>query len=157
MKVAILVTDGFEQSELTEPKKALEQAGAQALIVAPKSGEIQGMNHDEKADKVRVDMALDQAASGDFDAVMLPGGALNADHLRVVPEAQEKYKGSGIFFNRIYDPSRNDEDTLPMHHYAAQRILTVKRTVAPRRASISISASVLKRSMRPRRKSLTRG
>lgn len=92
MKVAILVTDGFEQSELTEPKKALEQAGAQALIVAPKSGEIQGMNHDEKADKARVDMALDQAASGDFDAVMLPGGALNADHLRVVPEAQNFVK-----------------------------------------------------------------
>ncbi|HEU4683944.1 MAG TPA: type 1 glutamine amidotransferase domain-containing protein [Nitrospira sp.] len=92
MKVAILVTDGFEQSELTEPKKALEEAGAQALIVSPKSGEIQGMNHDEKAEKVRVDVALGQAAPGDFDAVLLPGGALNADQLRVVPEAQNFVK-----------------------------------------------------------------
>lgn len=88
MKVAILVTDGFEQVELTEPKKALEEAGAQALIVSPQSGEIQGMNHDEKADRFSVDVALGQAAPGEFDAVVLPGGALNADHLRVVPEAQ---------------------------------------------------------------------
>ena len=88
MRVAILVTDDFEQSELTEPKKALEAAGAQAQIVAPHDGQIQAMNHDEKADRFPVDLPLSQADPDRFDAVMLPGGALNADHLRVVPEAK---------------------------------------------------------------------
>jgi DJ-1/PfpI family protein len=61
MRVAILVTDDFEQSELTEPKKALEEAGATALVVSPRSGEIQGMRHDEKADRFRVDQVLAEA------------------------------------------------------------------------------------------------
>ena len=88
MRVAILATDDFEQSELTEPKKALEEAGAQALIVAPHGGEIQGMKHDEKADRFPVDKSLAEADPERFDAVLLPGGALNADALRVVPEAK---------------------------------------------------------------------
>ena len=88
MRVAILATDDFEQSELTEPKKALEEAGAQALIVAPHGGEIQGMKHDEKADRFPVDKSLAEADPEQFDAAMLPGGALNADALRVVPEAK---------------------------------------------------------------------
>ena len=88
MRVAILAADDFEQSELTEPKKALEEAGAKAAIVSPKSGEIQGMNHDEKADRFPVDQSLAQANPKDFDAVVLPGGALNADTLRAVPEAK---------------------------------------------------------------------
>ena len=88
MRVAILATDDFEQSELTEPKKVLEEAGAQALIVAPQGGEIQGMKHDEKADRFRVDKSLAEADPEQFDAAMLPGGALNADALRVVPEAR---------------------------------------------------------------------
>ena len=74
MRVAILVTDDFEQAELTEPKKALEQAGATTMIISPKPGQVQGMNHDVKADKFNVDMTLDQADPDDFDAVMLPGG-----------------------------------------------------------------------------------
>ncbi|HKY72024.1 MAG TPA: type 1 glutamine amidotransferase domain-containing protein [Nitrospira sp.] len=88
MRVAILATDDFEQSELTEPKHALEAAGAKALILAPKTGEIQGMHHDEKADRFPVDQALAEADPEQFDAVLLPGGALNADALRVVPEAK---------------------------------------------------------------------
>ena len=88
MRVAILVTNDFEQSELTEPKKALEEAGAKAIIVSPKSGEIQGMKHDEKADRFSVDQSLGEADPEQFDAAVLPGGALNADALRVVPEAQ---------------------------------------------------------------------
>lgn len=89
MRVAILATDDFEQIELTEPRKALEQAGAKTLVISPKQGEIQGVNHDEKADKIKVDMSLDQANPEEFDAVMLPGGALNADNLRVVKKAQD--------------------------------------------------------------------
>lgn len=92
MRVAILVTDDFEQAELTEPKKALEQAGATTMIISPKPGQVQGMNHDVKADKFNVDMTLDQANPDDFDAVMLPGGAVNADALRMVPKAQEFVK-----------------------------------------------------------------
>jgi protease I len=89
MRVAILVTDDFEQVELTEPKKALEQAGATTMIISPNPGQVQGMNHDVKADMFKVDMTLDQANPSDFDAVMLPGGALNADALRMVPQAQK--------------------------------------------------------------------
>jgi len=89
MRVAILVTDDFEQAELTEPKKALEQAGATTKIISPKSGQVQGMNHDVKADTFPVDMTLDQANPGDFDAVLLPGGAVNADALRMQPKAQD--------------------------------------------------------------------
>lgn len=89
MNVAIFVTDGFEQSELVEPKKALEQAGATAKVIAPKPGRVQGMNHDVKADQIPVDLTLEEADPGRFEAVLLPGGALNADALRVDKRAQE--------------------------------------------------------------------
>ena len=92
MRVAILVADDFEQVELTEPAQALREAGAEVKIVSPVSGQITGMKHDEKKDKFTVDLALDQAKADDFDAVMLPGGALNADFLRVVPKAQDFLK-----------------------------------------------------------------
>lgn len=89
MQVAILVTNGFEQVELTEPKKALDQSGARTTIIAPHSGQVQGMNHDEKADRFNVDQTLDQANPDDYDAVLLPGGVFNADILRMEPKAQQ--------------------------------------------------------------------
>jgi protease I len=89
MRIAILATDGVEQAELVEPRSALDQAGARTTLIAPKSGEIQGMKHDEKADKFSVDQTLDSADAEEFDAVVLPGGALNADALRVERAAQE--------------------------------------------------------------------
>ncbi len=89
LRVAILASDGFEQAELEKPRKALEEAGATASVIAPKSGKIQGFIHDEKADKVDVDMTLDQADPDEFDAVLLPGGALNADFLRAEKKAQD--------------------------------------------------------------------
>ena len=92
MRVAILVTDDFEQAELAEPKKALDQAGATVMIVSPNPGQVQGMNHDVKADTFNVDMTLDSANPDNFDAVMLPGGALNADKLRMEPKAREFVK-----------------------------------------------------------------
>jgi protease I len=88
-RVAILATDDFEQVELAEPKKALEQAGARIKIISPQSGEIQGMNHDEKGEMFKVDQTLDEAGADDFDALLLPGGALNADMLRIDRKAQE--------------------------------------------------------------------
>ncbi len=89
LRVAILVADDFEQVEMTEPRKALEEAGAIMTLISPVKGEVHGVNHDTKADTFKVDMPLDQARPEDFDAVLLPGGALNADFLRVVPKAQE--------------------------------------------------------------------
>ncbi len=87
-RVAIILSDDFEQAEMTEPRKALEQAGATTVLISPKPGQVTGVNHDTKADSFNVDMTLDQAQPGDFDAVMLPGGALNADFLRMNPKAQ---------------------------------------------------------------------
>lgn len=93
MHVAILAADGFEQAELIEPKKVLEEAGAITTIVAPHEGDIQGMHHDDKGDKISVDQTLDHAEARQFDAVVLPGGALNADALRVLKKAQEFIRG----------------------------------------------------------------
>src|SRR5262245_55859651 len=87
-RVAVLVTDGFEESELTEPVKALKDAGAIVTIVSLKLGEIQGVKHHEKGTKVRVDHTIRDVRANDFDAVLLPGGALNADTMRVAPEVQ---------------------------------------------------------------------
>lgn len=93
MRVAILVSDGFEESELRKPRKALDEAGADTILIAPKGGKVQGMKHDEKTKHVNVDMTLDKAKPYDFDAVLLPGGALNADHLRVEKATQEFVRG----------------------------------------------------------------
>jgi protease I len=82
-RVAVLATDGFEQAELTEPVKALRQSGAEVDIVSLKSGEIQGMQHKEKGDKVRVDRTLDKARPEDYAALVLPGGVANPDELRM--------------------------------------------------------------------------
>ena len=89
LRVAILSTDGYEESELLKPKQALEDAGAEVTVIAPKAGEIQGFKHHDKAGKTKVDMTFADAKAADFDAVHLPGGALNADALRDVKEAQE--------------------------------------------------------------------
>jgi len=86
-KIAVLATDGVEQVELTEPVKALKQVQAQIVVVSPKNGRIQGMNHDEKGDKLPVDQALDQVSPDQFDGLVLPGGVANPDYLRVNPQA----------------------------------------------------------------------
>ncbi len=89
MRIAILATDGVEQVELAEPRKAFEDAGARTILIAPGPGKIQGMKHHDKADKLDVDMKLDDVKPEDFDAVLLPGGALNADALRMNEKARE--------------------------------------------------------------------
>jgi protease I len=85
--VAILVADGFEQVELTEPKRALEEAGARTSIVSPATGQVQGWKHFDKADRFPVDVALGDAQAQAFDALLLPGGVANPDQLRIIPEA----------------------------------------------------------------------
>lgn len=93
MKVAVLVTDGFEQSELVEPRRALREAGAKSMIVSPRKGEVQGWIHFDKGDRFKVDVSLDAANSEDFDALVLPGGVANPDQLRMQPKAVEFVKG----------------------------------------------------------------
>ncbi|MEA2722842.1 MAG: protease [Gemmatimonadales bacterium] len=82
-RVAIIATDGVEEVELVEPRRALDQAGARTELIAPKPGEIQGFKHHDKSSRLKVDRTLEQANPEDYDAVLLPGGALNADEIRV--------------------------------------------------------------------------
>lgn len=86
-KVAILATDGFEQVELTEPRRALEEAGATVEIVSPRGGEIQGFNHFEKGRKVHVDRRLGDTYPDEYDALVIPGGVFNPDQLRANADA----------------------------------------------------------------------
>jgi deglycase len=86
-RVAFLATDGVEQVELTEPWKAVEEAGGTPELVSLKEGEIQGFEHFDKGDRFRVDTAVEQADPSDYDALVLPGGVINPDILRTHGEA----------------------------------------------------------------------
>jgi len=87
MKVAILVADGFEQVEMTEPRKALDAAGAQTSVVSPLDGSVRGWKHHDPADTFEVDVPLKTANPDDFDALLLPGGVVNPDALRIDEQA----------------------------------------------------------------------
>ncbi|MGB3541967.1 type 1 glutamine amidotransferase domain-containing protein [Rubrivirga sp.] len=87
--VAILATDGFEQSELTSPRDALQKAGAIVHIVSPASGSIKGWDQGDWGESVEVDVALEDATAGDYDALVLPGGQINPDKLRIEDAALE--------------------------------------------------------------------
>jgi protease I len=91
-RIAILATDGVEQIELTEPRKVLEEAGAKAQLVSPKRGKIKAWQHDRWGDELKVDVPLDEARVDDYDALMLPGGVMNPDHLRTDPKAVQFVK-----------------------------------------------------------------
>ena len=86
-RIAFLATDGFEQSELVQPWEAIKQAGAEVVLVSPKDGKIQGMNHDEKADLFSVDQSVHSASAEDFDGLVLPGGVANPDSLRTCEDS----------------------------------------------------------------------
>ncbi|WP_119071866.1 type 1 glutamine amidotransferase domain-containing protein [Aggregatilinea lenta] len=87
-KVAILVANGFEQAELTEPKRALEDAGAQVTIVSPEHDQVKGWIHPDWGDMFKVDLQIERADASDFDALVLPGGVQNPDHLRRLEAVQ---------------------------------------------------------------------
>ena len=87
MKVAILVADGFEQAEMTEPRKALDHAGAQTQIVSPLDGSVRAWKQLDPADTFEVDVPLKNANADDFDALLLPGGVANPDALRINQKA----------------------------------------------------------------------
>ncbi len=92
-RVAFLATDGFEQVELTEPWKAVEQAGGEPELVSLESGKIQGFEHHDKGDTFPVDRTVDEASPSDYDGLVLPGGVINPDALRVHDNAMEFVKG----------------------------------------------------------------
>lgn len=107
-KVAILVTNGFEQSEFTGPRDALLGAGVSVTVVSLEKGEIQGMNHDKKADLFTVDKVVTDVAASDFDALMLPGGVMNPDALRgdenVVTFVRDFFKDAKPVFAICHGP-----------------------------------------------------
>ena len=86
-RIAFLATDGVEQVELSEPWKAVEAAGGKPELISIKSGEIQGFNHDKKADTFRVDKTVGNVSAEDYDGLVLPGGVANPDTLRTNEEA----------------------------------------------------------------------
>ena len=87
LAVAVLVDDGFEQSELLKPREALDAAGATTRVVSPKDGRVRGWNHADWGEDVKVDVALEQAGPDDYGALLLPGGVMNPDKLRMNPKA----------------------------------------------------------------------
>jgi protease I len=91
-KVAILVADGFEQVELIEPRKALQEAGAQTAIVSPAEGKVKGWNMKDWGEQLPVDVPLDSARADEYDALLLPGGVMNPDKLRINPKAVQFVK-----------------------------------------------------------------
>ena len=86
-KIAFLATTGVEQVEYTEPRKAVEQAGADAELISLQPGEIEAWKHFDKGDRFPVDKTVDQANADDYDALVLPGGVANPDQLRMNPKA----------------------------------------------------------------------
>jgi protease I len=93
IRVAILVENGFEQEELTEPQKALQEAGATTDIVSPAGDTVKGWQHKEWGDVFKVDVSLDDADTDNYDALLLPGGVMNPDKLRVNEKAREFVRG----------------------------------------------------------------
>lgn len=87
--VAIVATDYFEEAELTSPRDELRKAGAEVHVIAPHGGEIKGLNHVDPGQSVQVDKTLDEANPDDYDALVIPGGALNADVLRMDARARD--------------------------------------------------------------------
>ena len=92
VRVAILVADGFEQVELEKPRKALDEAGAKTSIVSPKKDRVKGWNFTDWGEELPVDVPLEQAKADDFDALLLPGGVINPDKLRMDPKAVQFVK-----------------------------------------------------------------
>ncbi len=87
LRIAILIADGFEQVEMVKPRAALDQSGAQTNIVSPMDGHVRAWNFTNWGDEFPVDVALDRARPNDFDALLLPGGVMNPDTLRMLPRA----------------------------------------------------------------------
>ena len=122
-RIAMLATDGFEQSELMEPKRLLEEAGAKVTVIAPDGKqEITGWNKKNWGDKVPVDQSLDQVKAESFDALVLPGGVMNPDNLRQLPKAVAFVKAFGDAGKTIAAilPSKGTNSAIVMWRPAAR-------------------------------------
>ncbi len=93
LRVAILVENGFEQVEMTEPRRALNEAGAKTTLISPAANRVRGWNHKEWGDEFPVDLPLDQASPDDFDGYLQPGGVMSPDRLRMNPKAVQFARG----------------------------------------------------------------
>jgi protease I len=91
-RIAIVATDGVEQSELLKPREIFDREGAKTVLVSLKSGKIQGMEHHDKGEMIQVDLTIDAASAEDFDALVLPGGVANPDALRANAKVVEFVK-----------------------------------------------------------------
>lgn len=98
-RIAILATDGFEESELFKPKIVFEENGAEISIIAPQKGKIKGWKHGDWSKEIEVDLTVDDAKESDFDALVLPGGVINPDKLRRIPSAV-------FFVNSFFDNNK---------------------------------------------------
>jgi protease I len=115
LKIAILVTDGFEEVELTQPRKTLDQAGADTRVVSPKDDEVRSWNFtDWGQKKLPVDLKLDEARPQDFEALLLPGGVINPDKLRMIPAAV-------AFVKAFFDAGANPSQRSAMAHGRSSR------------------------------------
>jgi hypothetical protein len=124
LRVAILVTDGFEQVELTEPRKALDEAGATTKIVSPKRDRVRAWYFTDWSVELPVDVTLDQTKPEDFDALLLPGGVINPDSLRIQPKAVAFAKaffdaGKPVDLPRPLDSHRDRRSPRPPHDLMA--------------------------------------
>jgi DJ-1/PfpI family len=102
LRVAILVDNGFEEVELLRPRRALDEAGAQTLVVSPQEPGIRGRNFREWGTEIPVDVPLDRAQPDAYDALLLPGGVMNPDRLRTQPRAVEFVKSTFLIFNSYF-------------------------------------------------------
>jgi protease I len=98
-RIAVLAAQGFEQAELFEPVEALERAGAAVHVISPEPGKVRAWNHTDWGKEANVDVPLDDAAPADYDALLLPGGVMNPDRLRMNPKAVE-------FVRRMFDDGK---------------------------------------------------
>ncbi len=87
VRVAILVANGFEQSEMEKPRQALEKEGAKTILISPEKKQVDGWHHDKRGDSFPVDVSLSDARADDYEALLLPGGVFNPDQLRMIPQA----------------------------------------------------------------------
>ena len=114
--VAILATDGFEESELREPKKALEEAGADVHIVSLKTGEIKGWDNGNWSNAYKVDKTLDEVSQSSYNALMLPGGVINPDILRRNDKAVDFIKNVQSYVKTNYRITKKQMEALNKVH-----------------------------------------
>ena len=139
IRVAILVDDGFEQAEMAEPRKALEESGAETVLVSPQKDKVRGWENKDWGEEFPVQLSIDGARADSFDALLLPGGVMNPDHLRMNPAAVAFVRA---FFDADFaeNPNKKTQKTqfhlhknrsAPARIFNREEILGISQTVTP--------------------------